>query len=111
MFLIIDAVTCLKQDDYTGKDDIFLLVNNGFPRTIEVGELVNHQTKKISREVTLTENSQHSIEIWERDELSANDLIGTIFLADFTPNMEQQAVVENGDVSYKLWFTIVTESQ
>lgn len=110
MFLTIDAVTCFKQDDYTGSDLIFLIVNNGFPRTIEVGEMVNHQTRKISREVTLTENSQHSIEVWEKDDVSANDLIGTIYLQNFTPNIEQEAVVENGDASYKLWFTIVTES-
>jgi len=106
-----DSITCLKQDDYTGKDNIFLIINNGFPRTIEVGEIENLQTKQVWGYVSLADNARHSIEVWEKDEISPNDLIGKIYLQDYTIGRDQQAVVDNGSASYKLWFKIVEESQ
>ncbi|GAO43550.1 hypothetical protein [Flavihumibacter petaseus] len=110
MFLLIDAVTCLRQDDYTGDDDVYLVVKNGAPHTITVGAISVNNTKQLSAQVALSEEGPHTIEVWERDALTSNDLIGTVDLDNFTHNVEQQGVVDNGSANYKIWFTVVDES-
>ncbi len=110
MYLHIDSVTCISQDDYTGSDDIFLIIQKGFPRTVNVGEIQAGQTRQLSKDISLEESPYHAIEIWERDSLSPNDLLGTISLENHERNTDQEAVIENGTASYKIWFKIVEES-
>ena len=111
MYLFIDSVTCFKQDDITGADDIYLIIQNGFPHTVNVGELLTGQTRQVTQDVVLSEEGKHSLEFWERDSVSANDHLGTVFLDDYPRNIDQEAVVDNGSASYKLWFKLVEESR
>ena len=110
MYLHIDSITCINQDDYSGNDEIYMIIKNGMPHTVNAGEFQKGQTHRLTVDVALADGSEHTIEVWEGDALSANDLIGTIYLNNHEHNTDQEAVVDNGSGVYKVWFKIVDET-
>jgi len=104
MTLFLESVACIKQDDVTGKDDIYIQINGA---TIAiVGEIASGEEKHFNNQILLA-NGARWLELWEKDTITPNDKIGSIDLLQYNTDVKQEVMIENESASYKLGFTLI----
>ena len=103
-YLILDSLTCLEQDDYIGKDDIYLKVGN--QQTVPLGEFSKNDSKQIHKEISLRTDSEHILELWEKD-IVTDDHIGTVNLLTQPVNQLTNVDFNNGTAHYRLFYQMV----
>ena len=109
-FLFLESICCIRQEDITGKDFIYIQIVWGKPSITLIGFIGAGETKQLQRSILLP-NRPCRLELWIRDTIATNDRIGMIDLRKCNKEVAQEVIIKNDAACYKVGFRVIMKAK
>jgi hypothetical protein len=101
--LHIKTLKCHRQEDWTGDDDVFILVDGS---RHDMGRFDDDESKDYN-DKSFNFVSEIVIELWEHDKYDPNDRIGAEAITSADTGLGKKKVNFSGSgASYDMWYVV-----